>query len=264
MYSLDSLENRTFFSVGVNINDATTRAMQVAVPALKSMHISDVRLYYTANFSRKSLSGTLQRAIDYHNKGFHVELTVENSKANASQVSSWFSWAMKTPLKNAVDYWQIGNEPDHKKFWNGSLQSYVYSFLKPAYKVLHASGEKVVSAGPSWNPQDIKTMVKFGLLKNCDYVGYHPYSTSLSLMKNRIAEVKKYVNGKPLFATEWNVRGISNKTNWAKAVKLFKPVIEKEFAKNYYYATFVSNTMAGPAGILTKSGSKTIFSNSLI
>jgi hypothetical protein len=264
MYSLDSLEGRNLFSVGININDTSTRAMTLAIPVLKSMHITDIRLYNTINFNNKSLSGTLKRAIEYHNRGFRVALTINNSKANSVQITNWLSWAMRTPLRDSIDYWQIGNEPDHKRFWSGSLQSYVNSFLKPSYKVLHRFGEKVISAGPSWNPKDIRTMVKYGLLSNCDYVGYHPYSTSLSLMNNRILEVKRYIGGKPLVASEWNVRGISNKANWAKAVKQFRPSIESQFAINYYYATFVSSTMAGPAGILTKNGARTIFSQSLI
>jgi hypothetical protein len=264
---IDTLEDRKLMAaangaIGINVNDASSSFMNTAVPVMKKMGVTSVRLWYTADFNSKYFGGTLQRAIDYSNKGFDVMVIVQpkDGKVYAPEtVKSWFNWAAgNTSLKNAVDRWEVGNEPDHDQYWKGSLSSYVTQLLKPAYEALKSKGETVVSAGPSWDSRDVGEMINAGMLNYTDMVGYHPYAKGVSLVKQRISEINSVVRGrKPIVASEWNVRGFESgsKTDWANAVKQVYPSIKGGFAYNYYFALKTQNSMAGPAGILRSDGS---------
>ena len=128
--------------------------------------------------------------------------------------------------------------------------------VRPAAAGLHSAGEKVVSGAVSWNPDDIKKMVNAGMLNYVDFVGYHPYRNSVAQLKDAVSEVKSVINGKPLIATEWNVRGHEgNKGEWADAIKDYWPTIRDNFYAAYYFAANKVNTRAGPAGVITSSGS---------
>ena len=268
---IENLEGRTLFAttfdLGININDASTDIMNKAIPKLKALGVKSVRIWLGTDFKSKSWEGPMQRCVDYANAGFDVMAVVVpngGSIPSAANVTSWFQWATGTALKGAVDRWQIGNEPDHDQYWKGSPVSYVSGLLKPASAVLKSEGETVVSAGPSWNTQDVKDMIDAGMLNMVDYVGYHPYATN-GLYKTRLSEIKTVIAGrKPLLASEWNIRGISDKTAWAAAVKDAYPYIKGTFAINYYFALVQKyTTMAGPAGIITTSGATTGFYNAL-
>lgn len=267
---IENLEQRRMlaavYDLGVNINDGTSNVKNKAIPVLKDIGAKSVRVWFSPNFDSKSWEGPLQRAVDYSNAGFDVMMIISTPNGNVtnpSDVKSWFNWAMSnSSLKNAVDRWQVGNEVDSDHYWKGSLSSYVSNFLKPASEVLRSKGEKVVSASVSWNPQDVKEMINHGMLNYVDYVGYHPYANSISLIKQRISEVKSIVGGrKPLVASEWNVRGYeNNKTEWAKQVREAAPIVRDNFAYNYYFAVVnTTRTKAGPAGIMNYDGSKTDF-----
>jgi len=272
---IEELENRQLYSathadIGINVNDASTTAFQKAVPVMKQMGITSVRLWVGVTWTKHTFTGVMQRAIDYHNAGFDVMVVVNsNSTAvpNSNDVKGWFQWAMtNSSLKSAVDRWEIGNEVDQKSYFSGSLQQYMDSTLKPAYSVLHGAGEKVVSAGVSWNPEDIKTMIGYGLLNTTDYIGFHPYANGVSTQKQHIQQLEDIVDGrKPLVASEWNVRGYeNNKSAWAQAVEDAYTQVRDGFAFNYYFCLFVQNTPAGPGAIMNADGSKnTLFWNAV-
>jgi hypothetical protein len=263
---VENLEGRTLlaaFNLGININEASSDMMDRAIPKLKALGVKSVRIWLGTDFKSKSWEGPMQRCVDYAAAGFDVMAVVvprNGTIPSASNVKSWFNWAMDTKLKGAVDRWQIGNEPDHDRYWNGSPVSYVSGLLKPAAEVLRPEGEDVVSAGPSWNPEDVRDMINAGMLNYVDYVGYHPYSTD-GLMKTRLQQIQSVVAGrKPIVASEWNVRGISDQSDWADAVAKNFPYVQGTFAQNYYFALVQKyNSMAGPGGILTSSGSPTKF-----
>ena len=263
--AIETLENRQLmsasFKIGIGVNDGSTSFMNVATSKLKSLGVQTVRLYASPDFNKRSWDGVLDRAIDYSNAGFDVTLTVNPKNGNvysAGAVGGWFDWALSnSSLKNAVDRWEIGNEPDHSEYWKGSLSSYVSNLLKPAYESLHADGETVASAGPSWNPDDVQTMIDSGLLNYTDYVGFHPYANGADAVIKSLSDIKAVVAGrKPLIATEWNVRGLEgNASAWAAADRSVFSAIQSTFAINYYYAAEKVNTPAGPAGIMYKNGS---------
>ncbi|GIW76671.1 MAG: hypothetical protein KatS3mg104_1734 [Phycisphaerae bacterium] len=268
--TLENLENRRLlaavYDIGININDGTSNIKNKAIPVLKELGVKTVRVWFSPNFKSKSWEGPLQRALDYSNAGFDVMMIISTPNGqvtNASDVKSWFTWALgNSSLKNAVDRWQIGNEVDKSQYWKGSLSSYVTNFLKPASEVLRSKGEKVVSASVSWNPNDVATMIGYGMLNYVDFVGYHPYGNSISQIQSRVKQINDIVAGrKPIIASEWNVRGYeNNKTEWAKQVRSVAPIIRDGFAYNYYFAVLnTTRTPAGPAGVMNSDGTKTDF-----
>lgn len=261
---LEQLEDRKLMSasydIGINLNDNASASVAKLSPVLKNLGVKTVRLWTSvSNFNNHAMQGSLQRAIDYSNAGFNVTMEIHTDNGvvpNPSAVKGWFQWAMSnSALRNAVDQWEIGNEPDHYEYWRGSLASYVSNFLKPAYEALSPYNEDVISAGPSWNVEDVRTMINAGMLNYTDYVGFHPYASGVSGVTKSVNAINALVAGrKPIAATEWNVRGYEgDKTSWAAAVEDVFPTIKAGFALNYYFAAKTQNSMAGPGGILTSS-----------
>ncbi len=251
-------------AIGINVNDGSTAFMLKSTPVMKQLGVTTVRLWHDADFTKTPVwGGVLQRALDYKRRGFDVMLVIQTkdgADTDPADVKAWFEWALSNPqLKASVDRWEIGNEPDHARYWDGTLKSYVSDFLKPAARALHAAGEKVVSAAPSWNPDDVAEMISYGILSYTDYVGYHPYGRGVSVVKRRVALVNEIVAGRrPIIASEWNVRGFEDDApeNWAQAVQDAYPSINRIFAYNYYYALRTVPTLAGPAGILNRDGTR--------
>jgi len=131
---IEELETRQHFSattadIGINVNDASSSAMAKAIPVMKQMGITTVRLYAGVDYTNHDFGGVLKRAVDYHNAGFDVMVVVQsdsNAVPSASQVKGWFQWAMgNTALKNAVDRWEVGNEVDQDSYFKGTLQQYM-------------------------------------------------------------------------------------------------------------------------------------------
>lgn len=263
--AVEGLENRQLMSVspyvlGMNVTNNPNQ-YNITENMLDATGQKSVRLWYGFNWGNATYSDALKLASKYHAAGYHVLVTLSprNGVAGtAAQTTDLVQDLMAMPgVKQSVDMWEIGNEVDRDEYWASSLQNYVNNFLKPAFNVLSANGEDVVSGSVSWNPADIKTMVDAGMLNYCDFVGYHPYRKLVGDLKTKIAEVKGMVGGKQLVASEWNVRGHeadATKTGWAQGIKDFWPILRDNFYGLYYFNAIVSNAMAGPAGVIYSSG----------
>ena len=257
--SVESLESRQLLSatLGLSLNNVTSSTYATTVNLLHQTGTKSVHFYLSVDsYSDHSENGLFKYIRDFHNDGFSTLVTVtpkDGLRASYSTVNSYFSW-LAGDLGGAVDIWEVGNEPDLNG-WN--MPDYVNQLLDPASAALHAHGEKVCSGGVSWNPADIQSMVDNGMLNDVDYVGYHPYRPTLAGVESCVAEIKSMIGNKPLIATEWNTRGFSSSDTgaWADAIANYWPVIKNDFAAEYYYASYKVNTPAGPAGLLTSSGS---------
>ncbi|HEY0007525.1 MAG TPA: SdrD B-like domain-containing protein, partial [Tepidisphaeraceae bacterium] len=245
----------------------------------------------------------LRRIFDFHREGFDVLLTVQHNHGQAptssSQASSFFNYLknIKDPsstatLADAVDYWEIGNEPDLGEYWKESatdkvtgLRSYVDKLLIPAAEALRSgpSPEQVVTGGVSWKPEDmnniLSTLQSRGKLGVVDYAGYHPYGrfnpdTGFNEQKDR-ALAAAAVGAKfniPVMATEWNVRGYAvngtQNTQWARAVdENFRNVMAPLFHSVFYFATTDNWDLRGgsisgrPASVLMHDSAATNVQN---
>jgi len=251
----------------------------------------------------------MRRAFDLNRAGFSVLFVVNGDEGagapSLSQVQGFFRHlrgATESPtgtqtLADVVDYWEVGNEPDLSWYWAPSginktsgLKSYVNDFLIPAADVMHEGSydEKIVSAGVSSLPSDLKTILDElsakGRLDAIDFAGFHPYGkydpmTGVNEVRDRTTLAKTYATavGKNLMATEWNVRGYSvtgsQDTQWAAATDyIYRNVILPNYEVGYYFALLnnydarskPSTTSARPAGVLEHSTALSVTPDSSI
>ncbi len=242
---------------------------------------------------------TMDRAFQLKHLGFKVMMTVVPDDGivptSDAQVTGFFTHLLnstQTPdgtetLRDVVDQWEIGNEPDLVGYWADAsmgtttgLKNYVDKLLLPAASVLHSGSvwEKVVSAGVSNKPEDMNTILSYlnskGKLGAIDYAGFHPYASynpddaSSNQQATNILKAKGYADsfGKKMIATEWNIRGFpydgSQDTKWAKALDLnYRNYLLPHFYESYYfsivnnYAYRGGSVSARPAGLLEHDGS---------
>ncbi|HEY0009793.1 MAG TPA: SdrD B-like domain-containing protein [Tepidisphaeraceae bacterium] len=239
---------------------------------------------------------TINRLFQLKHLGFDVMAImapggglVPESPAKAEAFFAHFVNIRQTPegtetLRDVVDTWEIGNEMEVPSYWADSragatvgLKSYVDKLLLPAASVLHSgpreTWEPIVSAGVSWNPEDMRTILSYlqsqGKLNAIDYAGFHPYGTfdpdnlSSNQQAANILKAKQYADsyGLKMMATEWNVRGFgntgANDAKWARAMDYnFRNYILPNFEQSYYFC-LVNNwvarggtTSARPGGVL--------------
>ena len=239
---------------------------------------------------------TMLRAFQLKAMGFKVLMVLQTTDGappeSADAVKGYVRHMMDAtqtptstvPLKDVVDDWEIGNEPDSAGYWAPSgvdktagLKSYVDDLLIPAAEELHANGdhENVVSAGVSGDPADLATIVNElkarDALDDVDALGFHPYGYVTSTYDGIAASTAKVVKtaaavGKPLIATEWNVRGFgtagTHDAAWAAAVdSVYKNTILPNYDTAYYF-TLVDDydarggsVSARPGGLLEHDGS---------
>lgn len=253
--------------VWIDINDYDDRPK--AYDPVNYEHI--VQKWKGWSTNRPDTAGlALQRAFDLKQAGFNVAVTMNKYDGqppeNAQEIKDFYTALLnstKTPgggmkLKDAIDYWEIGNEVDLTGYWNPPgasskterIEAYVDQVLLPVSEVLHAgpaaSREKVMSASVSWSPNDLNTILqrlkKLNKLDAIDYAAYHPYGDKAAVI-DRAKRARDFAAavGKELVATEWNVRGFaldgSQDAQWAAAVDdLYRNHIAPNFAFAFYYA----------------------------
>ena len=316
---IDTLEPRRLLAaanpLAVNFNDEALWGsnFSTAVKDARALGITAVRLWYGFEYYGArphawdsiprfgSVPGevdpdalVLKRAFQLHQLGFSVTLVLQQNEGlapkSAAQVKGMVGALMDSTetrtstetLASAVDYWEIGNEPDSAGYWQPSaadsaagLKAYVDQFLIPAAQELHADPahpERVISAGVSGDPGDLKIILgelrRQHALADIDSAGFHAYGTYNPAKPNVTGGLKAKTElaasyakaaGKPLMATEWNVRGCNrgSPAAWAKAVDgAYRNVILPNYSAAYYFA-LVNNwcarggkISARPAGLL--------------
>jgi hypothetical protein len=247
---------------------------------------------------RGGYARTINRLFELKHLGFNVMVAVSPDKgivpSSPDKMTGFMQSlvnATQTPtgterVRDVVDTWEIGNEVESTNYWADSaagatvgIKSYVDKLLLPASSVLHsgATWEKVVSAGPAWNPDDLNTLLSYlqskGQLSAIDYAGYHPYGSfnpddpASNQQATRILAAKSYADsyGMKMMATEWNVRGFgtdgANDATWARAMDAnYRNYILPNFEAAYYFC-LVNNwagrggtTSARPGGVLEHTG----------
>ncbi|HTL30974.1 MAG TPA: fibronectin type III domain-containing protein [Tepidisphaeraceae bacterium] len=248
----------TGFLKGINIGEGDNTSSKITV--LRDTGTEAVRIWMglTAWSNRWSAANTFANAKAYHNAGYKVTLLTTCTKVPTySEAKAYFDWAVTQPgLATAVDYWEIGNEPNLSQYFSGSLSQYVKQELKGAYDSLHAHGEKVIGAGLTASRTANQSMKDAGYLNYVDYANIHPYDTSVAGQEQTITDIKAMFSGKPLVATEWNFQLSSSNTSWDDMIKQVYPFIQKNLAMAYYFNYNVISTPAGFAGIINSDGSK--------
>lgn len=247
---------------GLGINEG--KPVSSMIPILRDLGVQRVRVVYsTSSWDNRGFNKwAANRAIEFKKAGFHVLMLVYSRSdvdvtPTADKVRAYFSWLINQPgMRNAAHLWQIGNEVNHNKFFKGTLKAYVENLLKPASEVLRAAGQKVVGGGINWNPNDVTLAVKYGYNNYVDYAAFHPYGSSPAQVLERARAAVANFAGKKVLFTEWNIRDTPNLSEWAREVVETREGLKKLGEGAYYYALYVSNSMAGPAGLVNTNGTR--------
>jgi hypothetical protein len=252
--SKSAYKAKTSYFDGVSVSgDNPTKV----IPVLRSLHLKSVRLWLgMKSWSHRS---SREQAIDYAGQykraGFKVMMNVGAPQVPSySQAVNFFNWMKNLPgAKKNVDLWEIGNEPNQKSFWKGSASQYVNNVLKAAWSVLHPAGMKVVGAGATWDVNFAKTLARAGYTKYVDFANFHTYGPSPQEVYNRAKGARAAFSGKPIIFSEWNVRGASSTSQWARELDQARKMIAPLADIAFYFPLTVGSTMAGPGGLVTKS-----------
>lgn len=228
------------------------------INAMKAMGVTTVRVTYDAPWNNPSAGKWYSdQAKQYKAAGFKVMMVVlERTPTDAATAKRFYqAVASDASLRNAVDYWQVGNEPNINTFWTGSASQYVNTHLKPAYEALKAVGETVVGAGPSWDPTYAQQLVNAGYNNYCDFAAFHPYGNSAQESIDRAYAAKAVYGSKPLMFTEWSA-GSGDSASWIAANNKIAAAISKISVLSFYYGWRVDSSRAGAGGIMSNATNK--------
>jgi len=234
------------------------------IPYLRDLGVKTVLMTLGAQtYDHRAWDTSLDRALKYKAAGFKVLMRVSPKYVPSySQAKAFFDYYKNHGALRAADMWQIGNEPNISKQWYGTMSQYVNNVLKAAWDSWHGL-TKIVGAGPSWDAGAARSLVSMGYNKYCDYAAFHPYGSSPSQVAQRARDAKAAYQGKPMIVTEWNIRNATSSTDWANKVKATQPLLKPYCKAAYYFCFQVTNTMAGPAGLINGDWSHhSIFYNS--
>ena len=229
------------------------------IPILRNLGAKGVRLWGSiADWNGRTEHSSFDRARAYHAAGFKVTLLLHNSKVipTYAQAKAYFQWAASRPgMKEAVDRWEIQNEPNLSQYWTGTLKQYVDNVLKAAWDAFHPLGEKVVGAGLTASRSDNQKLKDAGYLNYVDYANVHPYDSGASGQRQTITDIKAMFAGKPLTITEWNLQ-TSGTDTWAAKLNENHPFVMANVDSAFYFPLVIYNSPAGAAGLINTSLAK--------
>jgi hypothetical protein len=173
--------------------------------------------------------------------GVHVLLDVLNAPAWASNTDTdglgnvprdpaafgRFMSLVASRYRGQVDAYEIWNEPDISRFWNGGPDAGRYTaLLKTGYAAVKQQDPRalVVSGGLSWDYDKYLTaMYRAGAKGSFDVLAIHPYSTgSLPkwLSSIRLAHRTQVANGdtRPIWLTEFGFNTSGDPSAWQRGV----------------------------------------------
>lgn len=228
-----------------------------AIPIMKSLGMKSVRIWYEITSPYANINwGEIKEAAAYKAAGMTVTVAFVNKTVDGAQSMKSFydRLASNAEVRKNVDYWEIGNEMNMPQYWNSSLQSYVQNELKPAYEALKRWGEPVVGGGLSWDVNAAKQLQAAGYSNYCDYVGFHPYGESGTIVADRARGARAAFGNKPMMITEWNVQFVRDSQKWAQEITIAAKALSEISYLSYYYALRVDGTHVGQGGVVHSNG----------
>jgi hypothetical protein len=171
----------------------------------------------------------------------HVLLDVLNAPAWASSTDTdglgnvprdpaafaKFMALVASRYRGVVDGYEVWNEPDISRFWNGGPNAAQYTaLLKAGYAAVKQQDPRalVVSAGLSWDyDRYLSAMYRAGAKGSFDVLALHPYSTkSLSSWIGSIRQARRtqLANGdqRPIWLTEFGLNTSADPNAWQRGV----------------------------------------------
>jgi len=233
-----------------------------AAPVLKDLGVTWVRLWCDMNWTDQKEGKAFALGRDFKAAGFKVILLLQcPSVPDPKAVREYCDWVQKAPgMKDAVDIWEILNEINQTKYWQGTPAEYVEKVLKPAYESLHTGGETVLGGSCTawqdgkWGTSVTQALKDAGYLSYCDYAGTHPYTNKVVEMKDHVAAVRRIFAGKPLIATEWNFKRVADNAKWKAMLDEVLPFCRENLAIACHYRLIGMKGEGGWPGVVTSKG----------
>jgi hypothetical protein len=147
-------------------------------------------------------------------------------------IDYWLEFVNKTVrrYKDTVAAWEIWNEPETTRFWDGPIEDYYYLFNRTINFIHDIDPDLYVlgpSLCPSWAgyfPPNVEDMFKLGIMKHLDAISIHAYYFDPDTLYQ---EIKQYVTlgNKYGFKGDYVITEIGNPT--AGGTYIFTVSMEK-------------------------------------
>lgn len=207
---------------------------KIAKP-LREANCKIIRGWYSINWDSLPSAKSFDDGMDYKNAGFKTIycFTTKQPPRDAKRVREWVARAFEVGSK-AVDYWEIGNEPnlntvedkrsEDRAYWIGTTRSHFDQVFAPAAEILKPKGATIIGPSISKDLKALADLVKWGLPQLAHFAGYHPYGYNAKEHVDYLKGASQICGPLKLALTEWNFhaadagmwsRGIG--TCWAAA-----------------------------------------------
>lgn len=241
--------------VKMGIVTGTSAGVNKYKPVFDDLNIKGIRCWFGVDWNKQPTSKDFQEFKAFKDAGYEIVLCFATPKVpTASQAKTWFTNALAAS-NGIIDYWEINNEPNLPKYWEGTLGQYISNLLIPAYGVLHPANQKVIGGTISEKVESVKSLIDLGLLKYCDIVGFHPYGANTTEQVTRVKQVHDMIGQTPMYITEWNIHGATFST-WAKSLQPILDGVRPYVSAVYYYRSIAQGLYAGKAGVINSDFTK--------
>lgn len=234
-----------------------------ALPVLEDLGVKWVRVWVDVDWDKQVEHSAFEKARDLKAAGFQVIMVFNQAKVpRAETVKSYFDWAQTVPgLAAAVDVWEILNELNLPRYWQGTPGEYINQVLQPAWNSLHPNQEAILGGSLTayqvnnrrLGTQITQKYVEAGYLNYVDYAGSHPYTKTVREMKQHISEVKALYGSKPIILSEWNFKQQPQPDKWAKMLDQVHPYLSDRVVTACYYRLIGFKQEGGWPGIVSQS-----------
>jgi len=246
---------------GMHIGNDTE--VERALPVLRDLGVRWTRVWVDVDWQQKAEPPAFQAARDLKAAGFKVIMVFNQAKVPADeQVKAYFDWVQTVPgLPEAVDIWEILNELNLPRYWQGTAEEYVNQVLRPAWEALHPSGELILGGSFTAYQRQNRRLgtnvthdyLAAGYLNYVDYAGSHPYTKTVREMKQHITEVKKLYGSTPIILSEWNFKQQPEMDTWAAMLDEVRPYLRDRVVTACYYRLLGFDQEGGWPGIVAAS-----------
>ena len=245
-----------FAMQGLVQNEVPTKR---ATKAMKDLGTKTVRLWYDPHSWDNTPDDSFFNFFAQNKAaGFHtmVIFSTPSVPTSADEVKAFYQRIIAHKgVKDLIDIWEIGNEPNVPAYWSGTLPEFVSLVMKPAYEVLHAAGEPVIGGGVSYNVDACVQLEAAGYSDYCDYAGFHPYGETGDIVVQRARDAKAAFGNMPMIVTEWNVQGLRyDVPNWANQLQIAAAGLSQIAYLNYYYTLQTDTSHVGTGGAINPDG----------
>lgn len=235
-----------------------------AIPVLNDLGVRWVRVWTNMDWDNRTIPQSFNLARDLKDAGFKVIMVFHQRRVPTdSEVRDYFDWVQTVPgLSETIDVWEILNELNLSQYWEGTAEQYVNNVLKPAWDSLHRNGELVLGGSFTAYQNDgnrrlgttvTENYIRAGYLDYVDYAGSHPYTRTVTELRQHLDRVKSLFGAKPIMITEWNFKAQANHDRWAAMLNEVRDYVSQRAVTACYYRLLETEKEGGWPGVVSSN-----------